>query len=63
MTSNSTDGFEWTKEEGLRKGVPTIGKIQPATNISSTNHVFDVVIVGAGYAALTAARDCTVSGM
>jgi len=63
MTSNSTDGFEWTKEEGLRKGVPTIGKIQPATNISSTNHVFDVVIVGAGCAALTAARDCTVSGL
>ncbi|CZT41206.1 probable monoamine oxidase N [Rhynchosporium secalis] len=60
---NSKDGFQWTEQGGLKQGVPTIGKIQPKSNLSSTNHIFDVIIVGAGYAALTAARDCTTSGL
>lgn len=58
----SKDGYQWTEQEGLRKGVPTIGLIQPPTNIRSKDQVFDVIIVGAGYTALTAARDATVSG-
>ena len=59
---NSKDGFEWTEKEGLRQGVPSIGLILPSTNLSSSNDVFDVIVIGAGYTALTAARDATISG-
>ncbi|KAN0091799.1 putative polyamine oxidase [Hyaloscypha variabilis] len=60
---NSKDGYEWTEEGGLRQGVPSIGLILPASNLSSSNDVFDVIVIGAGYTALTAARDATTSGL
>jgi len=59
---NSKDGFEWTEKKGLRQGVPSIGLILPSTNLSSSNDVYDVIVIGAGYTALTAARDATTSG-
>lgn len=59
----SRDGFQWTEQGGLKRGVPSIGVIQPASNISTTEHVFDVVIIGAGYTGLTAARDAANAGM
>lgn len=58
----SRDGYSWTEQTGLRPGVPSIGVITPATNISSSNILYDVVIIGAGYCGLTAARDAAVSG-
>ncbi len=58
----SRDGFSWTKASGLRPGIPCIGAIQPPSNINSTDTEFDVIVVGAGYAGLTAARDTSVAG-
>lgn len=62
MASISKDGYRWTEKEGLLQGVPSIGVIQPPTNLSGTGHTFDVIIIGAGYTALTAARDLTNTG-
>jgi NADPH-dependent 2,4-dienoyl-CoA reductase/sulfur reductase-like enzyme len=59
----SRDGFQWTPETGLAQGVPSTGVISPFTNISSTSAPRDVIVVGAGYSGLTAARDLTVAGM
>lgn len=61
----SRDGFSWTEKDGLKPGVPCIGAIQPPTNLSasSTNTAYDVVVVGAGYCGLTAARDAAIAGM
>lgn len=60
----SRDGYQWTKATGLVKGVPSIGVIDPPSNIESqTSNKFDVIIVGAGYAGLTAVRDATLAGM
>ncbi|KAJ4154152.1 hypothetical protein LMH87_010613 [Akanthomyces muscarius] len=59
----STDGFSWTKADGLRPGIPCVGAIQPPTNIKSADIEFDVIVVGAGYAGLTAARDISVAGI
>jgi NADPH-dependent 2,4-dienoyl-CoA reductase/sulfur reductase-like enzyme len=59
----SSDGYQWTESTGLVKGVPSIGVIQPSTNIQDEQAIYDVIIVGAGYCGLTAARDAALSGM
>jgi heterodisulfide reductase subunit A-like polyferredoxin len=59
---NSKDGYCWTKKDGLKQGVPTIGLIQPPFNTTGQDVSFDVIVIGAGYTALTAARDATTSG-
>ena len=59
----SRDGFQWTPETGLSQGVPSIGVISPPTNISSSSAKYDVIVVGAGYSGLTAARDLTLAGV
>jgi hypothetical protein len=58
----SRDGYVWTEAEGLRAGVPSIGVIEPPSNLTDKTVIFDVIIVGAGYCGLTAARDATLSG-
>jgi len=59
----SRDGYQWTKDGGLIQGVPSIGVIQPPTNLrSKSSDDFDVIVVGAGYAGLTAARDASIAG-
>lgn len=59
----SRDGYQWTKDGGLVQGVPSLGVIEPSTNIDGNNPTkFDVIVVGAGYAGLTAVRDATVAG-
>lgn len=59
---SSKDGFSWTKAQGLKAGVPTIGAISPPTSLSPNDSNFDVIVVGAGYCGLTAARDASVAG-
>lgn len=59
----SKDGYSWTEAQGLKAGIPTIGLIQPPTNVKDQQATYDVVIVGAGYTGLTAARDATLAGM
>ncbi|KAJ5390796.1 uncharacterized protein N7496_001864 [Penicillium cataractarum] len=59
----SRDGFQWTPEEGLAQGVPSIGVISPPTNITSGAKPWDVIVVGAGYSGLTATRDLCVAGL
>lgn len=56
------EGFHWTQSKGLCAGTPCIGVIDPIQNVRKTGIVYDVVVIGAGYAGLTAARDLTISG-
>lgn len=61
----TTDGATWTQSAGLRKGVPTIGVVEPPVQLSpdvGDDHVYDVIVIGAGYAGLTATRDLTSQG-
>lgn len=45
------------------QGIPSLGVIKPSTNMSSRSpSKFDIIVVGAGYAGLTAVRDATAAG-
>lgn len=57
------DGYQWTPLSGLQAGAPCIGVIQPAQKLPrNPEMVYDAIVVGAGYAGLTAARDLCNSG-
>ncbi|KAL6708163.1 hypothetical protein ACN47E_003347 [Coniothyrium glycines] len=59
----SRDGYTWTPKDGLKAGIPTIGLISPPSNVSSTEAPYDVIVVGAGYCGLTAARNAALEGL
>ena len=58
MTSRTKDGFIWTSSSSARHGLTTeaLGTSTPALK----EH-YDVIVIGAGFAGLTAARDLTAS--
>ena len=59
----SRDGYQWTEATGLVQGVPSIGVIEPSTNFANGDSLkFDLIVVGAGYAGLTAVRDAAIAG-
>lgn len=59
----SREGFIWTPAKGLKAGLPTPAKIDPPTkNLPDSTTVADVIILGAGYAGLVAARDLSTQG-
>ncbi|OTA53464.1 monoamine oxidase [Hypoxylon sp. EC38] len=62
--ATTREGYHWTKEGGLAAGVPSIGVVHPVSNIESKTQqgLYDVAIIGAGYAGLTAARDLAAAG-
>ena len=63
----TTDGYHYEPATGLVAGLHTAAVVAPPTSpgLASlpADHVFDVIVVGAGYAGLTAARDAAVSGL
>lgn len=61
---HSTDGWTWTPSAGVRRGLPTIGAVEPLTHFESSkaDEVHDVIVVGAGYAGLVASRDLSTQG-
>jgi hypothetical protein len=62
--TKSQDGFSWTPSGGLSEGLPTIGLVKPPSYFApeSRNGIFDVTVVGSGYAGLVAARDLATQG-
>jgi phytoene dehydrogenase-like protein len=56
------EGFQWTEPDGLQAGIPCLGAIHPTTNIKSDRTLYDVIVIGAGYTGLTAARDLATTG-
>lgn len=60
----SQEGFCWTPSTGLISGLPCVGAINPPEHkLPSSEVLFDVIVIGAGYAGLVAARDLTTQGL
>ncbi|KAJ5732636.1 hypothetical protein N7493_004117 [Penicillium malachiteum] len=57
----TTDAYTWTKEGGLQKGgLKCEGVISPPEKYHAPqDSIYDVIVIGAGYAGLSAARDLT----
>lgn len=59
----SRDGFTWTPGTSGSQGLPSISVINPPQKgASSSNEVFDAIVIGSGYAGLVAARDLVTQG-
>jgi hypothetical protein len=59
---DSRVGYTWTPTSGLKAGVPFVGVITPSANVSNSETLYDVIVVGAGYCGLTAACNAAVEG-
>lgn len=60
---STTEGYQWTAEDGLQSQLATLALVQPASNIAADSTQYDVIIIGAGYAGITAARDLATTGV
>lgn len=58
MSKRTADGYLWEEEGGVIKGLDTDAFVSPQrATVGSPGKVYDVVVIGAGYAGLCAARD------
>jgi hypothetical protein len=61
MVAKTADAYSWTPSGGLKKGqFQCKGAIFPPRRLKApADFVYDVLIIGAGYAGLSAGRDLT----
>ncbi|KAL2064373.1 hypothetical protein VTL71DRAFT_4867 [Oculimacula yallundae] len=60
---SSREGFKYTESSGLTTGLPCEGVVLPPVSLKlSETASYDVIVLGAGYAGLIAARDLTTQG-
>ncbi|OAL20824.1 hypothetical protein AYO22_08452 [Fonsecaea multimorphosa] len=59
----SREGWHWTPTSGLQAGIPSVAVVEPSRMIQHSEVVLDVIVIGAGYAGLTAARDTSTAGL
>lgn len=65
MAPKTSDGYLWTPEKGIQHGaIETDAVVSPQRSISGwEGKVYDAIVIGAGYAGLSAACDLCGSSM
>jgi NADPH-dependent 2,4-dienoyl-CoA reductase/sulfur reductase-like enzyme len=60
----SNEGHTYTTKDGLVGGLHTYAVIQPDSKVhlADNDNVWEVIVIGAGYAGLVAARDLVKAG-
>lgn len=57
----SRDGVHWTPQTGVVDGIPSISVVNPQQfRVPEAGELLDVIVIGAGYAGLVAARELAV---
>ncbi|KAH1746753.1 hypothetical protein KXV71_000771 [Aspergillus fumigatus] len=59
--AKSQEGFVWSSKDGFRYGLPTAAVVA-STPKSELSASYDVIVIGAGFAGLTVARDLGFKG-
>ncbi|GAA5918587.1 hypothetical protein JCM6882_001901 [Rhodosporidiobolus microsporus] len=61
--AKTNEGYHWTPAAGVRKGgITTVAAVQPPTRTSHPASSYAAIVIGAGYAGLSAARDIALTG-
>lgn len=61
MDHKTSDGYTWTSTSGVVPGLECEAYVSPQRSGARESHLYDVIVVGAGYAGLAAARDLATS--
>ena len=64
-TKKTHDGYTWTRAAGVKKGdLHCRGVVEPREKLSApAGHIYDAIVIGAGYTGLMAAREMSDRGM
>ncbi|GKZ27990.1 hypothetical protein AbraCBS73388_008220, partial [Aspergillus brasiliensis] len=64
MSYKTAEAYTWSRQEGLKHGgFVCKGVVMPPLHLKApVDHLYDVIVIGAGYAGLAAARDLTNAG-
>ncbi|KAL4864651.1 hypothetical protein BDV12DRAFT_188747 [Aspergillus spectabilis] len=61
MAPTTREGYVWTPESGITAGLECDAVVAPQRSILDAK-VYDVIVIGAGYAGLVSVRDLTLQG-
>lgn len=63
MAPLTTEGYHWTPQTGMQEGVLRCkGVVEPPCRLDNSFLDYDVIVIGAGYAGLMAARELVQKG-